>query len=63
MIGFVYGVFNYEGDLLNSYFDGFIKFGKLIESKSGVQKSVYRFVSDYYVFGLNCIILSLDVVR
>lgn len=61
--GFVYGVFNHEGDLSNSYFDGLIKSGKLIESKSGVQKSVYRLASDYHALGPNCTTLSLDAAR
>lgn len=61
--GFVYGVFNHEGDLSNSYFEGLIKSGKLIESKSGVQKSVYRLASDYHALGPNCTTLSLDAAR
>lgn len=61
--GFVYGVFNHEGDLSNSYFDGLIKSGKLIESKSGVQKSVHRLASDYHALGPNCTTLSLDAAR
>lgn len=61
--GFVYGVFNHEGDLSNSYFEGLIKSGKLIESKSGVQKSVHRLASDYHALGPNCTTLSLDAAR
>lgn len=61
--GFVYGVFDHEGDLSNSYFDSLIRSGKLMESKSGPQKNVYRLATDYHALGPNCTTLSLDAAR
>lgn len=61
--GFVYGVFDHEGDLSNSYFNGLMKSGKLIEGKSNPQRNVYRLATDYHALGPNCTTLSLDAAK
>jgi len=61
--GFVYGVFDHEGDLSSSYFNGLIRSGSFIGGKSNHQKNVYRLAADYHALGPNCTTLSLDAAR
>lgn len=58
--GFVYSIFDHQGALSNSYFDGLIKSGKAIEGKSTAIKRVYKLATDYQALGPNCTTLSID---
>lgn len=58
--GFVYSIFDHQGNLSNSYFDGLIKSGRAIEGKSTTVKRVYKLANDYHALGPNCTTLSID---
>ncbi|WP_413457896.1 hypothetical protein [Herbaspirillum huttiense] len=58
--GFVYAIFQYQADAINSYFDKQIAAGQALPDKSNGVKKTFKLKSDYHALGPNCTTLSVD---